>query len=165
VVNKRIFKESTVYTVLITALLLVIVVAGCKAMTKKNDPTPAAQTPTKTTVLSTTAKAVIADLRSHGFKVNRVAVTYDPVFGTKEAYDARINGTEAGIYAFDDHVAAQAWAKTSSDFDGIAVVGENWAISLDSDGSGGTSPETSRRLALSIANKLGGHAEMPVDGQ
>jgi hypothetical protein len=136
---------------LVAGLLL----AGCDrgTDTPPADPTPA-EVPQTTAVGTTTAAAVIGDLRAHGFKVGQE--TESEAFGAKESVDVRIDGVEAGVLTFGDVEMAHSWAETSESFGGIAVVGDTWAVSLDSDGSGGTSKGQSRALAAKIAQAIGG---------
>jgi hypothetical protein len=70
--------------------------------------------------------------------------------------DTRIDGVEAGVLTFASPEEAHSWAETSESFGGIAVVGDTWAVSLDSDGSGGTSKAQCRALAAKIAGAIGG---------
>jgi hypothetical protein len=76
------------------ALLVVgLFLAGCDRGTDSPpaDPTPA-EVPQTTTAGSTTAAAVIGNLREHGFKVGQV--TESEAFGAKESVDVRIDGVE-----------------------------------------------------------------------
>lgn len=141
------------------ALLVVgLFLAGCDQGTDSPpaDPTPA-EVPQTTAVGTTTAEAVIGDFRAHGFKVGQVTENTEAGFsGAREVVDTRIDGVEAGVLVFPDVDAAHSWADTSESFGGIAVVGDTWAVSLDSDGSGGTSKAQSRALAAKIAGAIGG---------
>jgi hypothetical protein len=117
------------------------------------DPTPA-EVPQTTTAPGTSAEAVVADLRAHGFEVT--SVKEGESFPARETLDMRIDGVEAGVLTFGSVDQAQSWAETSASFGGIAVVGDDWAVSLDSDGTGGTPKSRSRELAAEIAAKIGG---------
>jgi hypothetical protein len=141
-------------TVLALRALCLLALAGCtREATPPADPTPA-EVPQTTASGTTTAEAVIGDLRAHGFKVGRVGES--EAFGAKESVDVRIDGVEAGVLTFVNVDMAYSWADTSESFGGIAVVGDTWAVSLDSDGSGGTSKAQSRALAAKIAEAIGG---------
>jgi hypothetical protein len=149
----------------VLALLVAGLLAGCdrgaepasgQASQSTADPTPA-KVPQTTAQGGTTAAAVVADLKAHGFKVGRVTEDTDTAFsGARESVSTRINGVESGVLVFPDVEAAHSWAETSESFGGIAVVGDTWAVSLDSDGSGGTTKAQSRALAAKIAEAVGG---------
>jgi hypothetical protein len=62
----------------------------------------------------------------------------------------------AGVLTFASPEVAHLWAETSQSFGGIAVIGDTWAMSLDSDGSGGTSKAESRAPAAKITESVGG---------
>jgi hypothetical protein len=115
----------------VLALLTLCLLAGCtREADPPADPTPA-EVPQTTAAGTTTAEAVIGDLRAHGFKVGQVAEDTEAGFsGAREAVNARIDGVEAGVLIFPDVEAAHSWAETSESFGGIAVVGDTWAVSL-----------------------------------
>jgi hypothetical protein len=83
-------------------------------------------------------------------------VAESEAFGAKESVDVRIDGVEGGVLTFGTVEIAHSLAETSESFGGIAVVGDTWEVSLDSDGSGGTSKAQSRALAAKIAGVIGG---------
>jgi hypothetical protein len=114
------------------------------------DPTPAV-VPQTTRAGETTPQAVIADLRAHGFKVTRVKEVDVSLSGAKDNRDAYINGVDCGVLVFSTVEGTQEWAEMSDSLGGIAVVGDTWAISLDS-----SSPARSRPLARKIAAAVGG---------
>jgi hypothetical protein len=142
--------------VITAAALALLLTAGCSSNDREEaapagDPTPASVVQT-TAPGTTTATAVIEDLRGHGFKVTSVKETDPALSGAKETYDTRLDGVEAGVLVFASVEATQGWAETSDAFGGIAVVGDSWAISLDSDGD----RARSRALARKIAAAIGG---------
>jgi hypothetical protein len=96
----------------------------------------------------------VEDLRANAFKVT--GVKEGESFPAQETLDMRIDGVEAGVLTFGSVELAQWWAETSVNFGGIAVVGDDWAVSLDSDGTGGTTKGQSRKLAAKIAGEIGG---------
>jgi hypothetical protein len=116
------------------------------------DPTPTAAPPV--TVATITAEGVMGDLRAHGFVLTEVVRADDVI--VPDAYDARIDGVEAGVLAFADEGAREAWGEALVQLGGIAVVGELWAVTLDSDGSGGTPYRRSQELAYQISQAVGG---------
>lgn len=70
-----------------------------------------------------------------------------------ESWDLEIDRRDADINMFPNPEALSAWVEASKSFGGVAVTGDIWAISLDSD------PEyrqASLELASQIANVLGG---------
>jgi hypothetical protein len=118
--------------------------------TTTTDPTPAV-IPQTTRLGETTPQAVIADLRAHGFTVTRVKEADVSLSGAKDNRDAFINGVDCGILVFATPEGTQEWAELSDSLGGIAVVGDTWAISLDS-----STPAKSRPLARKIAAAVGG---------
>ena len=93
-------------------------------------------------------------LEGNGFKVDPLVITTDSQLVAYETADTKINGVEAGILAFADRDATANWVQINDDLNGIAVVGETWAISLDSSKS---DDGPSHRLADKIAAKI--HAD------
>lgn len=112
------------------------------------------RTSTPVTVSVMTADRIVNDLRTAGFTVEGMDERAADTFVT--SYNGRIDGVEAGAVLFTDNAEAQEWTDVLTQLGGIAVVNDRWAISLDSDGSGGTPYRQSQNLAAQIANKLGG---------
>jgi hypothetical protein len=93
-------------------------------------------------------------LRAHGFTVTDVSVNGEWVYGPAgTALDVKINGIKAGLNTFRSIGDAKEWTVLSKAFGGIAVVGDTWAVSLDSRGVSAT-PEQSRALAVKVAAAL-----------
>jgi hypothetical protein len=115
------------------------------------DPTPGTGPTLTTSPGQTTPEAIAADLRAHGFKVGPLKPS--EALLVRESVDTTIDGVEAGINTFDSVETATAWAETSRSFGGVAVVGDTWAVSLDSDQPG---KAKSLKLAPRIAAEIGG---------
>lgn len=137
---------------LVAVTLFALVLGAFSKADQTLDPTPTAAPPV--TVAAVTAEGVVNDLRAHGFTLTEVAKADDVI--VPDAYDARIDGVEAGVIAFADEGQREAWGEALVQLGGIAVVGELWAVTLDSDGSGGTPYRRSQELAAQIANEIGG---------
>jgi hypothetical protein len=74
-----------------------------------------------------------------------------------DAADTEIDRVPAFILAFKDQETTKAWARAVEDFKGIAVVGDTWGISFDSEGNDSVK-QKSRNLADKIADELDGRA-------
>lgn len=103
--------------------------------------------------------AIVDALEDAGHQVTEVDQTPPPNFITEiggEAWDLHIDQVEAGINMFPDEESLDSWVELSKSFGGVAVVGDTWAVSLDSD------PENlaaSESLADDLAETLDGEVE------
>lgn len=95
---------------------------------------------------------IAGNLKDQGFDLEPLVDTTDAQFFAYEAADTKINGVEAFILTFKDQATTKDWAVASDAFDGIAVIGDTWAISLESDKERGRS----KLLAKKIAATYGG---------
>jgi hypothetical protein len=145
-------------------ILAAALVAGCQQQqgddqvdtagpVTTQDPTPAV-VPQTTRAGETTALAVIEDLRRHGFTVTRVKEADASLSGAKDNRDAHINGVDCGVLVFADVEGTQSWAELSDSLGGIAVVGDTWAISLDSSAGRAKMRPLARRIAAAIGGTV-----------
>lgn len=102
----------------------------------------------------TRPQVVVDALRQHGFTVTDVKEDNEAALFVRESVDATIDGVAVYIHTFGDSDGAESWAKVSSAFGGIAVVGPTWAVSLDT--TGDTPRSRSQDLATKIAKALNG---------
>jgi hypothetical protein len=78
------------------------------------------------------------------------------VGGTGWDLDINADGFGDGINLFPNAEALSAWVELSKAFGGIAVTGDTWAVSLDTNDGGRA---TSERLAPRVAEALGGKVQ------
>jgi hypothetical protein len=153
----------------VAALTALGIIAGCASGNNAVRP-PASPTSSSPTSRTSSAPAddlhsghviapssLIYALRAKGFMVTDVT-PHDWVYGpTGTSLDTKINGIHAGLNTFQNIKDAKDWTALSQGFGGIAVVGDTWAVSMDSQGVTAT-PEQSKALAAKIAQAL--HAEV-----
>jgi hypothetical protein len=145
------------------AALAVLLLAGCQANDGASsggpgttaDPTPA-EVPQTTAPGQTSAQAILADIRAHGFKVSRVREDLESTLsGARETFDATVEGLDpVGVLVFGDVESARSWADLADSFGGVVVLGDTWALSLPSDTP--AQVRRSRELARRLAAAIGG---------
>jgi hypothetical protein len=115
-----------------------LLLVGCD---RETDALPAVPTPAEipqTTAAGTTyGGGRDRTPSSPRLQVGRTAESDAALSGARESVDTRMDEVEAGVLTFASPEVAHSWAETSESFGGIAVVGDTWAVSLYSDGSGG----------------------------
>jgi hypothetical protein len=84
-------------------------------------------------------------------KLKSAEPSYIPEVGG-ESWDVEIDRRDADINIFPNSETLGMWVETSKSFGGIAVTGDTWAVSLDSDAD----RQASLELASQVATALGG---------
>jgi hypothetical protein len=102
------------------------------------------------------ATPIMYALRAKGFKVTDVS-TPPIVALAKDSLLMNLNGIDAYLNAFPSATVTREWTDYSQGFGGIAVVGDTWSVSLDSEGKSATRAQ-SMALAAKIAAALNARA-------
>jgi hypothetical protein len=139
----------------IAAVLLILV--GCTTAPNETEPTrPPSPSPTYST-----AQEIVADLRKEGFEASDPTPA-DPGYVEEvggHRWDLKISKGKRrsdGINIFPNLEALGMWVELSKSFGGIAVTGDVWAVTLETDGG---YRDDSLELAPKIANALGGEVQ------
>jgi hypothetical protein len=143
------------------AAAALLILAGCASgrtgpLTPSAPPTTASPTST-----SRTAEAIVADLRTEGFEASDPKPA-DPGYVEDvggHSWDLKIGkgkGRSDGINIFPNPEALGMRVELSKSFGGIAVTGDVWAVSLETDGG---YRDASLELASKIAEALDGEVQ------
>jgi uncharacterized protein YceK len=130
-------------------LLTALSLSGCSS-TSSPESTSA---PAATSSYSS-AQEIVDALDGGGIEVSKLKSaepSYIPEVGG-ESWDLEIDRRDADINIFPDPEALATWVEMSKSFGGIAVTGDIWAVSLESDAD----RQASLALAPQIAETLGG---------
>jgi len=144
----------------LVALLATACSGGGGGTDRASAPAPAsaeASTPIQPTY--TTAEQIAADIRNNGIEAS------DPTQAAEPGYIEEVGGTSYelsigtdkgrrdGINMFPNPESLAMWVEPSKSFGGVAVTGDLWAVSLETDSG---FREDSLLLAPRIADALGG---------
>jgi hypothetical protein len=144
----------------LVALLATACSAGGGSTDRASAPAPAsaeASTPIQPTY--TTAEQIAANIRNNGIEAS------DPTQAAEPGYIEEVGGTsyelsigtgnerQDGINMFPNPESLAMWVELSKSFGGVAVTGDVWAVSLETDSG---FREDSLLLAPRIADALGG---------
>jgi hypothetical protein len=128
---------------IIAAAGLLLLLAGC-APSGGEQADPPSPSPTLAT-----ARDVINALEANGFDVRGAKQDTEENYITEvggESWELDIeHGAEDAIHIFPNPESLQVWVPMSKSFGGIAVTGDTWAISLDSD---------DRKKSLPLADRI-----------
>jgi hypothetical protein len=156
---RRVWLPGLVGLILLVAVAIIVddlVTAPDPAL---YDPTPAADPPAVSIDKDLKSIDTIADdLIKHGFGVDPLKDMTDEQLLAYEAAETQIERIPAYILAFKDRETTKSWAEAVDSFNGIAVIGDTWGISLDSEGND-REDQKSKALADKIAAEIGGKAQ------
>ena len=128
-------------------LLAALALSGCSS-TPESTSAPAA------TSSYSSAQEIVDALDGGGIEVSKLKSaepSYIPEVGG-ESWDLEIDRRDADINIFPDSEALATWVEMSKSIGGIAVTGDIWAVSLESDAD----RQASLELAPQVAETLGG---------
>ena len=127
-------------------LLVALALSGCSSSPES------ASAPADTSYSS--AQEIVDALDGGGIEVSKLKSaepSYIPEVGG-ESWDLEIDRRDADITTFPDSEALATWVEMSKSLGGIAVTGDIWAVSLESDAD----RQASLELASQVAKALGG---------
>jgi hypothetical protein len=130
-------------------LLAALALSGCSS-TSLAESTSAPAPPSS----YSSAQEIVDVLDGRGIEVSKLKSaepSYIPEVGG-ESWDLEIDRRDADINIFPDPEALATWVEMSKSLGGIAVTGDIWAISLESDAD----RQASLELAPQVAETLGG---------
>ena len=130
-------------------LLAALALSGCSSTSSPESTSGPAATSSYSS-----AQEIVDALDGGGIEVSRLKSaepSYIPEVGG-ESWDLEIDRRDADINIFPNPEALAAWVEMSKSFGGIAVTGDIWAVSLESDAD----RQASLELAPQVAKTLGG---------